>query len=275
MESTIGALPGPAILFCPGHRPDRFDRARASADGVVVDLEDAVPADQKSFARERVAGAFADGQLDPRQVIVRINSTQTSWARDDLEALAATPAHFIMWPKARDLVSEAVFGRFSVIALCETPRGIIDASKLADSGSCVGLAWGGQDLALSLGAPTLDGGGGAMHATATFARMSVLYAAAAAGKPAIDTIRAAIGDAEGLRQEAMEASRMGYSGKLVIHPSQVPIVREAFKPDEQEVAWAVRIVAGGDNAGVSVVDGDMVDAPVLARAKALLARVRD
>ncbi|WP_052665776.1 HpcH/HpaI aldolase/citrate lyase family protein [Nitriliruptor alkaliphilus] len=274
MPRTDGPPPGPAWLFCPGDRPDRYAKAAAAADVVILDLEDAVAHDAKASARGSVVAALGAGDLDPARVVVRINPLESRWGLDDLATLRDTDLPTVMLPKAAGVIDPAVFGHLTVVALCETARGITTAHQVAASAPCVAIAWGGQDLAADLGAPPLDASTGDLHVSGHHARMAVRFAAAAADIPAIDTVRTDVNDEEGLRREARGATEMGYVGKLVIHPRQVDPIREAFLPSDDDLAWARRVEQALEthDTGVLLVDGEMVDAPVVARARRTLAR---
>lgn len=267
---------GPAWLFCPGDRPGRFAKAAAAADLVILDLEDAVTIDAKSAARAAVVAASVD--LDPDRTIVRVNAIGTTFGQEDLRALATTPLRTIMLPKAHAAGQLDELEDFSVIPLCETAAGVLAAPQLAAHPRSIALTWGGQDLAADLGASPLDTAG-RMGTTAAWARTAVRFAAAAAGIPAVDTVWVDLDDVDGLAAETSDAADAGYHAKLVIHPLQVPTVQAAFAPSSEEVAAARRIVRAASDAaasgrGVVQMDGKMIDAPVVARARNLLARAR-
>lgn len=268
---TTWQLPGPTLLFCPGDRPERFDKALDRADAVILDLEDAVPAERKDTARTAVVDALRDG-LDPDRTLVRVNAAGSPWARDDVAALDDTPLRAVMLSKAEPSSVDIDAHRWQFVALVETPLGIVRAAEVAAAPGCVGVAWGGQDLATSLGAPPLDGHD-ALHETGRHARMVVRFAAAARGLPAVDTVRTRIDDDEGLTHEAAQAAQAGFAAKLVVHPRQVDIVRRAFRPTDHEVARARRIVDATID-GVGMLDGEMLDAPVIAHARTVLRRAR-
>lgn len=266
-------LPGPALLFCPGTRPERFAKAAAAADMVIVDLEDAVAPSDKPAARSEVVRALEDGRLKPSTTIVRINALDTPWGEQDLAALRVAETPTIMLPKTAHALEEDMFADLAVVALCETAAGVATAPAVAASTPCVAIAWGGQDLAAQLGAPPLTADGH-LHPTGAHARLTVRFAAAAAGIPAIDTVRTDLQDDDGLASESRAAAGHGFLAKLAIHPRQVPVIREAFAPTVDELAWARRVDAAAREAdrGVAVIDGEMIDTPVLTRARHLLAR---
>lgn len=269
MPVPATAVPSPALLFCPGDRPDRFAKALAAADGLVIDLEDAVSASAKNAARAAVCDAV--GELDPARVIVRINAPGSPWIDGDLEALAATPLRTLMVPKVDAPATLAAVDASSMVAMCESAAGVLAAASIAAHPNCVALAFGGQDLALSLQSDPLDGDG-RLHATGTWARHTVRFAAAAAGIDAIDTARLDLEDEEGLATESRGAASAGFHAKLAIHPRQVPTIRDAFRPSADEVAHAHRVLraarlAEDDGRSVVVLDGELIDSPVVSRAR--------
>ncbi|GAB4085596.1 CoA ester lyase [Myceligenerans cantabricum] len=277
-------IPGPALLFCPADRPDRFAKAASRADGVILDLEDAVAPGARPAAREALAAA----SLDPARTIVRVNPPGTPDHEADLAAVRATSFRTVMVAKAD--ASLPVLGGLDVVALCETAPGVVDATVLARRDDVVALMWGAEDLVASLGGtssrfgPGERGAPGEYRDVARHARSAVLLAAGAAGKQAIDAVHLDIADLGGLRAEATDAVASGFAATACIHPTHVPVIREAYAPTADEVARAREILAAaadqevgadrgaGGGAGVFALDGVMVDEPVLRHARAVLAR---
>lgn len=262
-------------LFVLGDRPDRFDKARASgADRVIVDLEDAVRPAHKEAAREAVAAYLAPG----RPVYVRVNGAATPWHDADLEAVCRPGLAGVVLPKAEDAatirhVADRLRGAglpgATVAPLVESARGVWRARRLAAADPLVErLLFGALDLALDLGASV-----GPDEAELLLARQAVVLASRVAGvAPPIDGIAERIDDEEGLRAACERARRLGFGGKLAIHPRQVAAINGAFTPTPAEVAWARRVVAAYDAApgGAARVDGRMVDRPVVERARRVL-----
>jgi citrate lyase subunit beta/citryl-CoA lyase len=256
---------GPALLFCPADRPDRYEKALAAADAVILDLEDAVAPANRPAGRE----ALIASELDPDRVIVRINELGTDDAVADLAALARTAYRTIMVPKA-DARLVAPDG-FEVIALCESAAGVVAAPELANR--VAALMWGAEDLVASLGGTSSRLADGTYRDVARTARANVLLAAGAAGIPAIDTVHLDIADLEGLRAEATDAAASGFAATACIHPSHVAVIREAYAPTPEQVAWATRVLdAAAGQPGVFRFEGGMVDGPVLRHAEAVLRR---
>ncbi|MCH1883377.1 CoA ester lyase [Agrococcus sp. ARC_14] len=264
---------GPALLFCPGDRPDRFQKAADRADAVILDLEDAVGADSKDAARAAVVAAA----LDPRRTIVRVQARGAAGFRDDLEAVAASPFRTVMLAKAEspdevDAVAEAVQG-VRVVALIETARGVLAAEAIADHSAVVGLMWGAEDLVASMGGTSSRTDAGEYRDVARHARSRVLLAASAFGKTAIDAIRTDIADLDGAHAEALDAAASGFGAKAAIHPSHVEPYRRAFAPTAEQVDEAQRILAAAEvTPGVFSFEGRMVDEPILRHARSVVAR---
>ncbi|GAC80981.1 citrate lyase subunit beta / citryl-CoA lyase [Gordonia malaquae] len=257
----MSAATASTLLFVPGDRPDRFDKAAAAgADLVVLDLEDAVSADAKDAARANVAAWAAH-----RPCAVRINSADTRWFRADLDALSAKDVT-IMIPKAEDPAVLAGIGG-NVIALIETARGVLNAPAIASVPGVVRLAVGTFDLAAELGVDPTDTE--ALLPT----RGALVLASAAAGLPGpIDGVTAAIDEPDRIIADTTYARRLGFAGKLCIHPRQLRPAAAALRPTEAQIGWARRIVEASSGA-VAQVDGEMVDKPVVDRAHAILARI--
>lgn len=251
-----GRVAATTFLFVPGDRPDRFAKAVASgADVVLLDLEDAVSAGAKDSARAAVGEWLVRGRA-----MVRINAPGTPWFEADASMVAARGVP-VMVPKAE--TPGVLAGFREVVALVETARGVEGAGELAAVPSVTRLAFGSVDLAAELGVAPED------REPFAYARSRLVIASAAARlAPPVDGVTTDLHDSARLEEDVRYARSMGFGGKLCIHPEQVAPVRDGFAPTEAELAWARRVVAAGD--GVSVVDGRMVDKPVLARARHIL-----
>jgi citrate lyase subunit beta/citryl-CoA lyase len=267
---------GPALLFCPADRPDRFGKALERADAVILDLEDAVAPEARRDAREAVAAS----DLDPSRVIVRVNELGSPDFPLDIAALAGTPYRLLMIPKADAALAGQLPDGFSAIALCESAAGVLAAPVLAASEGIVALMWGAEDLVASLGGTSSRFAAsheraGTYRDVARTARAQVLLAAGAAGIPAIDTVHLDIDDLEGLRAEAEDAVASGFAATACIHPSHVPVIRAAYAPTPEQVAWATRVVdAAVRYGGAFRFEGAMIDGPVLHHADAILRRAQ-
>ena len=261
---------GPALLFCPADRPERYAKALERADAVILDLEDAVDPERRPAAREAVAAS----DLDPARVIVRVNQAGTDDLAADLAALAETAYRVLMLPKAVRVADLGALAGYDVIALCGTAAGVLAAPELAVQPSVVALMWGAEDLVASLGGTSSRHADGSYRDVARHARSAVLLAAGAAGTTAIDTVHLDIADLAGLQAEAEDAVAVGFAATACIHPSQVAVIRAAYSPTPEEVARARELLAAAEAAGGGVFrhDGLMVDGPVLAHARAVLRR---
>ena len=274
--------PGPALLFCPGDRPDRFGKALDRADAAILDLEDAVASVDKERARAEVARA----ELDPDRTIVRSSQTSSPGHADDVAAVRAGGYRCVMLSKSESgdqirQVAEVIDG--VVLALVETPLGVVRANDIAEAEGCVGLMWGSEDLIAAMGGTAsrfayLHAGPGqvpgAYRDVARHARSVVALAAAAFGRWAVDAVRMDIRDEGGLLAEARDAAALGFAATAFIHPTQAAIVRRAYEPTEEQVDWARRVLAAAeDGERVVRVDGHMVDGPMFRQAEAILRRI--
>lgn len=265
--------PGPAMLFCPADRPDRYQKAADRADVVILDLEDAVRGEAKAEAR----AALLENPLDPNRTIVRVNPANTGDFRQDMQTLADTDYRVVMLAKS-EAAQQVHNTGLQVIALIETPLGAMVAGEIAAAPECIGMMWGAEDLTAAMGGRSSRFGPGERSRgryrdVAQHVRSTVRLASAAYGKFAIDSVYIDIPDTEGLRSEALDAAALGYEATACIHPSQVEVIREAYSPTADEVEWAEKILgAAVDAHGVFRIDGQMVDAPVLRQAESIARR---
>lgn len=260
---------GPAWLFCPADRPERFAKAAAAADVVILDLEDGVAAADRPAARQ----ALRDTPLDPERTVVRINAAGTDDQARDLEALAQTPYTTVMLSKTESAEQVEALAPRNVIALAETPRGVLFAAEIAAAAPTVGLMWGAEDLVAGLGGSSSRRADGTYRDVARHARSTALLAASTFGRLALDAVHLDIRDLEGLEEEAIDAVAVGFDATVCIHPSQIPVVRKAYRPSDEKLAWARRVLtAAKSERGVFAFEGQMVDSPVLRHAEMALRR---
>jgi citrate lyase subunit beta/citryl-CoA lyase len=274
-----------SVLFSPGDQPSLMRKApSAGADVVVFDLEDAVAPGRKDEAREAVSEVLSDPDFDPDcEVCVRVNPVG-SGAGADVESVLAggSAANAVMLPKATDSEDVETLGRLlaeedaeaPVFALVESAEGVLNAQEIAVAGPTDALVFGAEDLSADIGATRTDEGTEVLHA-----REHVVLAASAAGVDAIDTVYTDIEDTEGLAEETRFAAGLGFDGKMAIHPAQVDPINDAYTPAAEDVEWAERVLAAKEQAdeddrGVFRVDGEMVDAPLVAQAERVLERAR-
>ncbi len=253
-------------LFVPGDRPDRFAKAVASgAREVIVDLEDAVAPERKESARGEVARWLAGGGA----AWVRVNAAGTPWHEDDLGALRESHGlRGVVLPKAQAAAVREVrraLPETGILALVESAAGIQDAPAVASCNGVSGLAFGSIDFALDVGSDESD-------EALLFARGALVVASRAAGlPPPIDGVTVETRDLERGRAAAVRARRLGFGGKLCVHPAQVETIEQAFAPDPAEVDWARSVLtAAAGQDGPFTLDGRMVDEPVLAKARRIL-----
>ncbi|HEX4767026.1 MAG TPA: CoA ester lyase [Lichenihabitans sp.] len=284
-----------SLLFVPGDSARKLDKAwGAGADALILDLEDSVAPGAKSSARATVAGFLADARGRPScpELFVRINALDTGLADLDLDAVMRGAPDGIMLPKAaggadvshlsvklavREAECDLPDGGTAILPIAtETARSLFVLGSLAgSSGRLVGITWGAEDLSADLGAETNRDATGAYTDPYRLARGLTLFAAAAAGVDAVDTVFTDYRHLEGLEAECAAARRDGFSSKLAIHPDQVAIINAAFTPALDVIEEARAIVAAfaaSPGAGVVGLGGRMVDRPHLRRAERVLAR---
>ncbi|MEB3049018.1 CoA ester lyase [Mycolicibacter sp. MYC123] len=260
---------GPAWLFCPADRPERYAKAAAVADVVILDLEDGVAAADRPAARK----ALRDTPLDPARTVVRVNPAGTEDQARDLQALSDTAYTTVMLAKTESAAQVEALAPRRVVALLETPRGVVLSTEIAAAQGCVAMMWGAEDLVAAMG------GGSSRHADGTYrdfarhARSTVLLAASAFDRAALDAVYLNIGDLDGLKAEALDGAAVGFAATVCIHPTQIAVVRDAYRPAPERIDWARRVLAAAQTErGVFAFEGQMVDSPVLRHAEAILRR---
>jgi citrate lyase subunit beta/citryl-CoA lyase len=275
-----------SLLFVPGDRPERFEKAANSgADAIILDLEDSVSLANKDMARAAVADYLAGERST--FTLVRVNPLDSHFTASDIAAFLGARPDAIMLPKAEGASSIAQLDTImrsagedgaslpSILPIAtETPQAIFTLGSYRDvSDRLLGLTWGAEDLPAAIGAATSREEDGSYTAPYQVARSLTLFAAHGANTSAIDTVYPAIKDIDGLSRYAARARRDGFNGMMAIHPSQVDVINAAFTPSAEELARAQAIVqAFTDNpsAGVLQVDGKMIDAPHLKQARHIL-----
>jgi len=260
------------LLFVPADRPERYAKAAATAaDLVIVDLEDAVPRENKPSARGAVAHWLAGGG----SAAVRVNGARSPYHVQDVQALAGLPGlQAVVAPMADDpgamaALHERLGPDVEIVALVETALGVIRAVELAGVSGVSRLAFGHLDFAADIASSVRD-------EAMLMARSSLVLASRAAGLPGpVDGVTTALDDPALAGADAARARSLGFAGKLCIHPTQVDIVNAAFSPSDEDIVWARRILEASAGGGAVRVDGHMVDAPVVQRARAMLARATE
>ena len=273
-----------SLLFVPGDRPDRMEKALASgADALILDLEDAVTPAARPQARLEVA-AFLHRAVRSTKLFVRVNPLDSGEIGADLDAIATARPDGIVFPKAEGGASIEEMGRRMTMRefVCpilpiatETPAAIFQlGSYAAVADRLCGLTWGAEDLPAAIGAATSREADGRYTAPYEMARSLTLFGAHAAGVAAIETVFPAFHDRDGLAGYACRAARDGFTGMMAIHPAQVPVINAAFTPSAEAVAHARAVVAAfaaHPEAGTLQLDGRMIDAPHLKQARHVLA----
>jgi citrate lyase subunit beta/citryl-CoA lyase len=262
-----------SYLFVPGDRPDRFEKARQSgADAVIIDLEDAVESAHKDVAREAVAS-----WLSPtRPVYVRINGTDTPWFEGDLEVVGLPGVLGVVlpkaeWPEQVAQVADRLTGDGRVMPLMETALSVWHVGALAQAPRVERLAFGSVDF-------QLDTGISGEYEELLYARSRLVMASRVASiLPPVDGVTLAFEDQARLRDDVTRARRLGFGGKLCVHPQQVETINQGFAPTEAEQAWATRILEAVEVSGEGAfrLHGELIDRPVIDRARAILAQAEE
>ncbi|MGH3135373.1 MAG: HpcH/HpaI aldolase/citrate lyase family protein [Gaiellaceae bacterium] len=262
-----------SLLFAPGNDERKLRKALSSgADAVIADLEDAVTPVEKSVARELAARVLAQAEGDALR-LVRVNAADSEWFAEDLEAIRSVGLDGLVLPKATAAAVGAVRDLdLPVVAIVETPAGVRGAFELAASPAVEALVLGAVDLGVNLGLEPREDG-----LELLFARSSLVVDSAAAGlRSPIDRVWTTLGDIGGLERDCAFARSLGFRGKACIHPEQVPVVNDSFAPSSEELAHARGVVrafedAAANGRGAVAFDGEMIDLPVVERARQLLA----
>ncbi len=284
-----------SFLFVPANDQRKLAKVmRSEADALILDLEDSVATDAKPAAR-RMASQFlsAHGWNTRRpRFYIRVNELGSKLTRDDLAAILPKKPDGIMLPKAASgadiaalasMMADVMEGNaqdIPILAIAtETPLALLQMQSFVGAHPQLkGLSWGAEDLSAALGASAVRDTSGSWTGPFQLARNLCLFAAHAAGVQAIDGIHADFRDNAGLAKEAKEAARDGFTGKMAIHPEQIPIINSAFTPSRDAVAEAKAVIEAfqaAPSAGAIGLNGKMIDRPHLLRAQRLLARARD
>lgn len=258
-----------SLLFLPASSPRAIDKARAlAADMIFLDLEDAVRPEDKPAARRAAVEAVREG-FGGRPAAIRVNRVGEIWHDEDVAAVAASRADFLILPKvqtAADVERVCRASRKPVLAMIETAKGVLAAGAIAEA--TAGLIAGTNDLAADLGLPAAGGRRGLVHGL-----QAIVLAARAAGVAAFDGVYNRLDDEAGLSEECREGRAFGFDGKTIIHPSQIETANRIFGPSGEEVDAAKRLVAAATG-GAERFEGRMIEAMHVAQAKALLAKAR-
>jgi citrate lyase subunit beta / citryl-CoA lyase len=283
-----------SLLFVPADGGSKLDKAMASgADAVIVDLEDSITPERKTQARVAALEFLQSvSAKTPRpRLLVRINGLDTGMTDADLDAIVAGKPDAVVFPKAeggssvihldakltaREAIAGLPEGTIKILAQAvESAAGLFAAGTFLNvSARLIGLTWGPEDLSAELGAETNRDDSGVLTEPYRLARNICLFGAAAAKLPAIETVYVDFRNSEGLRRDTQEARRDGFSGRLAIHPAQVPVINEVFTPTAEQIEKAKMLIAAfaaKPGAGAVGIGGKMFDRPHLIRAQRLLA----
>ncbi|MBT4891151.1 MAG: CoA ester lyase [Rhodospirillales bacterium] len=265
------ARPRRSVLYMPGSNTRALEKGKTlPADGLILDLEDAVAPDQKEAARNNVCEAVKAGGYGMRELLIRVNSLQTHWGYDDIVAAAQSGADGIVLPKAESadiiriceniLVENGAPDSMGIWCMIETPRGVLSAERMAMSSQrLAGFVMGTSDLAKDV------------YAAHTQDRLPMLYSlthcllvARAYGIAILDGVHLDLADDEGFLQSCQQGLDLGFDGKTLIHPKTIDGANEIFAPSEDEIVWSKRIIkafadAQKEGQGVVVVEGKLVE----------------
>lgn len=274
-----------SLLFVPADRPERFPKAAASgADALILDLEDSVAPERKEAGRAAVADWLAQDRAVP--AFVRVNPLDSGLTEADLATVLPGKPDGIMLPKAEGAASIRALlaltgdnGPPILPIATETPAALFKLGSYGEVAShLAGLTWGAEDLPAAIGAATSRKEDGRYTPPYEMVRSLTLFAAHAAGVPAIETVFPRIDDTQALAAYVARARRDGFTGMMAIHPAQVAIINAGFTPTDAEVAHARAVIdafAAHPGAGALRLDGRMIDRPHLIQAQRILAQARD
>ena len=264
-----------SVLYIPGSNTRALEKARTLAvDAIIFDLEDAVSPDAKGAAREMLSRELSAGGFGYRKRIVRINGLDTEWGPDDARAVASMDCDAVLLPKAETSTQldalAALTGDLPVWCMMETPRGALNALRIADTPSVEGFVLGTNDLAKEIGCGT---GGDRMPMMTAI--QACLLAARAAGIVCIDGVYNAFRDEDGFAAECAQGRALGMDGKSLIHPAQIDCANRIFAPSEAEIELARRQIEAFEAAdargeGIAVLEGRIVENLHVATARSVL-----
>lgn len=279
-----------ALLYVPGDDRHKIEKAAVlGVDCICLDMEDGVAISRKAEARRTIVEALQDVDFGASEKLARINGVGSGWEKDDIEAVLPHRPDGIVIPKledpaqiqwASDIIESAELENgwpvqsIRLLVDVETPKGILRVEEIASHPRLDALIFGGEDFAASIGATRTR-----EAVELLYPRQAVLTAAAAFGLQAIDMVAIDFKDLDALRREAELGARMGFSGKQIIHPSQVKPVQAAFTPSADAIARASLIVEGfeasqKEGKGAFALDGKMIDLPLVKNAQKVLERAK-
>lgn len=277
------ARPRRSILYMPGSNARALEKGRLlAADGLILDLEDAVAPEAKEKGREQILDALKQGGYGSREIIIRVNGLDSAWGRDDITAMATSGADAILLPKVDSgamvreaeelMVAAGAPDEMAIWCMMETPLGMLHAEEIAFATPRMGgMVLGTSDLAKDL------------HASHTRERMPMItslglcmLAARAAGIAIVDGVHLDLADDEGFEHSCQQGLELGFDGKTLIHPKTIDIANRVFAPSEDEIAWSRTIIeahaaAEREGQGVIVVEGKLIENLHVENARRLVA----
>ncbi len=286
-----------SLHFVPGGNEKMIQKALGlPADGLILDLEDAVPPERKAAVRPIVRGWLETLDFGGRERWVRMNPIFSEYAEADLEeTIAGKPDGYVVpKPRRADDIRRVVallerleqrhgleFGSTRLVLIAtETPEGLLNIHEVAAASPRIAaICWGIEDLSAAMGLPKTRDANGQYLDIARYARVMCAVAAAAAGVEALDTVYTDIADLDGLRRECRDAVAMGFAGKISIHPGQIEVINQEFTPSRDEAQDALALIAAFEDharrgAGAFAWKGQMMDMPHLTRARKIADRAR-
>lgn len=268
---NTNARPRRSLLYMPGSNARALEKGRGlPADGLILDLEDAVSPDAKVAARNQIEASVTAGGYGRREIVIRVNGLDTPWGHDDLVMAARSGADAVLLPKVEsaDAVrrAEAILRAsqapddLAIWCMMETPRGILHAERIADASPRLGaLVMGTSDLAKDLQCAHTETRLPLLHSLST-----CILAARAAGLAIIDGVHLDLNDEPGFRKACEDGAILGFDGKTLIHPKTIAVANEVFAPSEQEVAWSRKVIeahakADREGQGVVLIEGKLIE----------------
>ena len=280
---TAAARPRRSVLYMPGSNARALEKGRSlPADGLILDLEDAVAPDAKETAREQIVAALKEGGYGKREIAVRVNPLDSPWGQDDVKAMATSGADAILLPKVETAAmiheleklmdAAGAPATMGIQCMMETPLGMLNAQEVAGASKRITcLVMGTSDLVKDL------------QAAHTPERLPVLtslglciLAARAYGIAITDGVHLDLSDDEGFAAQCLQGKELGFDGKTLIHPKTIAKANEVFAPSQEEIDWSHKIIAAhaeasAEGKGVVVVDGKLIENLHVENAKRLVA----
>lgn len=270
-----------SLLFIPGNNPSMIQNADVfPADAIIFDLEDSVDISEKDNARNLVYNYLNDAKTHPSLIVLRVNPADSEFFRKDLELILTNKIDYLLLPKAgvdslnslEETICEIADQDSNkipkILALAESAKSIIEVYKIAKNKLVEGILLGAEDLCAELEVPRSN-----LGEEIQFARSRVIYSCIAENIIPIDTPNTSINDEEALRQDCINAKKLGMKAKTAIHPNQLEIINEIFSPTKEEISWAKQVIqlkVQNKGRGAFSLNGKMIDKPLITKAEKIL-----